>query len=69
MYKLIGLAVAALPVVMFLRAVLARHSKKRAEAISDFRRQFDLLIWLILAFIGCAIVYSAAKLVFDFMSR
>jgi hypothetical protein len=54
---------------MFLRAVLARHSKKRAEAISDFKRQFDLLIWLILAFIGCAIVYSAAKLVFDFMSR
>jgi hypothetical protein len=69
MYKLIGIAVAALPVVLFLRAILVRQSKKRVQAISDFKRQLDLLVWGILLFIGCAVVYSAAKLVFDFATR
>ncbi len=69
MYKLIGIAVAALPVVLFLRAVLMRQSKKRAQAISDFKKQVDLLVWLILILIGCAIAYSITKLLLEFLSK
>jgi hypothetical protein len=32
-------------------------------AASDFRKQIDYLVWLILLAIGCGIVYSVGKLV------
>jgi hypothetical protein len=69
MYKLIGIAVAALPVVLFLRALLVRQSKKRTQAISDFKKQVDLLVWLILIFIGCAVAYTIVKLLLEFLSK
>ena len=69
MFKLIGILVAAAPLVLFLRAILLRHSKKRAQALSDFRKQLDLAVSLILILIGCAIVYSVAKLIYEIVSR
>ena len=69
MYKLIGIAVAAIPVVLFLRAILVRQSKKRAQALSDFKKRMDTLVSLVLVLIGCAVVYAIAKLIYDFLSR
>ena len=69
MYKLIGIAVAAIPVVLFLRAILVRQSKKRAQALSDFKKRMDSSVGLILVFIGCAIAYAIAKLIYEFLSR
>ena len=69
MYKLIAIAVAAIPVVLFLRAILVRQSKKRAQALSDFTKRMDTLVSLALLLIGCAVVYAIAKLIYDFLSR
>ncbi len=66
MYKLIGLILAALPVVLFLRAIFFGRSKKRSQAVSEFKKQLDYAVWVILFFIGCAVVYSVAKLVYQF---
>jgi hypothetical protein len=63
MYKLITIAVAAIPVILFLRAVFPGQSKKLSQATSDFRRQVDYLVWAMLILIGCGIVYSIVKLV------
>jgi hypothetical protein len=68
-YKLIAIAVAAIPVVLFLRAILVRQSKKRAQALSDFKQRMDTLVSLFLVFIGCAVVYAIAKLIYEFLSR
>jgi hypothetical protein len=65
MYKLITIAVAAIPVVLFLRAVFPGQSKKLSQAASDFRRQVDYLVWAMLILIGCGIVYSIVKLVMN----
>jgi O-antigen/teichoic acid export membrane protein len=66
MYKFIGIALAVMPVVLFLRAIFMGRSKKRSQAVSEFKKQLDYAVWVILFFIGCAFVYSVGKLVFQF---
>jgi hypothetical protein len=56
---------AAVPIVLFLRAILVRQSKKRAQAVSDFKKQMDYLVWATLFVIGCGVVYSIVKLLFQ----
>jgi uncharacterized membrane protein YadS len=65
MYKLIGIALAIMPIVLFLRAIFMR-SKKRSQAVSKFKKQLDFAVWLILFFIACAVVYSVGKLIYQF---
>ncbi len=68
MYKLIGIAVAAIPIVLFLRAIFIRRAKQRSQALSDFKKQIDVLVSLILLVIACAVVYAIAKLVYDLLT-
>jgi hypothetical protein len=66
MIKFIGIILAVMPVVLFLRAIFMGRSKKRSEAVSEFKKQLDFAVSVILFFIGCAVVYSVAKLIFHF---
>jgi uncharacterized membrane protein YadS len=63
MYKFIAIILALMPVVLFLRAIFMR-SKKRSQAVSEFKKQLDYAIWVILFLIGCAVVYSIGKLIY-----
>jgi hypothetical protein len=65
-YKLITILAAAIPIILFLRAIFFGRSKAMKLAISDFRKQIDYLVWMILFVIGCGIVYSAGKLIYSF---
>src|SRR5215467_5340401 len=64
MYKLIGIILAAMPVVLFLRAMFM-GSRKRSQAVSNFKKQVDYLVWAILVMIGCGLVFSIGKLIYD----
>ena len=64
MLKLIGIIIAAMPVILFVRAMFM-GSKRRAQAVSDFRRQVDYLVWGILLLIGLVLVFSIGKLILD----
>jgi hypothetical protein len=64
MLKFIGIALALMPIFLFLRAIFMR-SKKR-QVVSEFRKQLDYAVSLILFFIGCAIVYAVAKLIYQY---
>jgi uncharacterized membrane protein YbjE (DUF340 family) len=64
MYKLIGIIVAAMPVILFVRAMFM-GSKKRSQAVSNFKKQVDYVVWVILFFIGCGVAYGIAKLIYD----
>ena len=66
MLKFIGIVLALMPIVLFLRAVFMR-SKKRSQAVSEFKKQLDYAVWLILFFIACAIVYAVAKLIYQYL--
>ena len=65
MYKLITILVAAIPIILFLRTIFFRRSKAMKLAVSDFRKQIDYLVWVILLAIGCGIVYSVGKLIYS----
>ena len=62
MYKFISIILAMLPVILFLRTMLLGQLK-RSQAMSDFRRQVDYVVWIILILIGCGLVYSIGKLI------
>jgi hypothetical protein len=64
MLKLIGIIVAAIPVVLFLRSLLAGRVKRRSPMMADFRRQIDRLVWILLVVIACAIIYTIVKLIY-----
>jgi hypothetical protein len=55
-YKLITILAAAIPIILFLRAIFLGRSKAMKLALSDFRQQIDYLVWMILFVIGCGIV-------------
>jgi hypothetical protein len=64
-YKLITILAAAIPIILFLRAIFFGRSKAMKLALSDFRKQIDYLVWMILFAIGCGIVYSVGKLIYS----
>jgi len=66
MYKLIGIILAALPVVLFLKAIMGQ-SRKRSQAVSDFKKQMDYVFWVIMVLVGCGVVYSLGKLLYEFV--
>jgi len=59
---LISIILAAIPVILFLRTIFIGRVK-RSQAVSDFRKQIDYLVWIILILIGCGLVYSLGKLI------
>ena len=63
MYKLIVLIAAAVPVILLLRAIFAGRSQKTSRAFSEFKKQLDYLVWVILFVIGCVFIYSVANLI------
>jgi hypothetical protein len=65
MYKLMGIMLAAIPVVLFLRTIFTAQSKKRSQAVSNFKKQVDYLVWVILFLIGCEVVYLIATLILN----
>jgi hypothetical protein len=62
MYKLITIILAAIPVILFLRTIFIGQLK-RSQAVSEFRKQIDYLVWIVLILIGCGLVYSLGKLI------
>jgi len=67
MLKLIGIIVAAMPLIVFMRAIFM-GSKRRSQAMSNFRKQVDYAVWAILFMIGVGLVFSVGKLIYDFGS-
>ncbi len=63
MYKFIVIIAAAMPTILLLRALFVGRSKKASHALSEFKKQIDYLVWVILFVIGCVFVYSVANLI------
>jgi hypothetical protein len=63
MYKLIGIILVSIPVVLFLRTIFTAQSKKRSQAVSNLKKQVDYLVWVILFLIACEVVYFIGTLI------
>jgi uncharacterized membrane protein YbjE (DUF340 family) len=64
MLKLIGIVIAAMPVILFARAIFM-GSRRRRQAVSNFKKQMDVAVWAILFMIGLGLAVSIGKLVYD----
>jgi predicted permease len=62
MSKLIAILVAVIPIILFLKNIFGR-SQAMKRASSELRRQIDYMVWAILFFILCGIVYSVVNLI------
>ena len=64
MYKLIAIVVAAIPVILFLKTLVFGKSKVMQQASSSFRKQVGYVAWGMVFLVGCAFLYSVAKLIY-----
>ncbi|MBM3530419.1 MAG: hypothetical protein FJX62_20235 [Alphaproteobacteria bacterium] len=60
--KLLALAVAVIPVLLFARSVLFRRPTRMSQNVQQFKRQFDILIWMFIAAIGVVGAITAARM-------
>jgi hypothetical protein len=62
LFKIIAFIAAAVPLILFVRAVFFQRTTKLGEGVKEFKKQFDLAIWIFLGLIGCIVVFAAGKL-------
>jgi hypothetical protein len=62
LFKIIAFIAAAVPLILFVRAVFFQRTTKLGEGVKEFKKQFDLAIWIFLGLIGCVVVFAAGKL-------
>jgi hypothetical protein len=62
MFKLLTIAMAMIPIFLFLRNVFGRSPVVK-QAVSEFQRQVDYLVWIIFFCVAIAVVYSLVNLI------
>ena len=68
--KLIALIAAALPIVMFLRRLMAGRKRptRFSEGMKEFKRQADIAVWIFIALVGAIFAVAAGKLAWSWWS-
>ena len=61
--KTIAFIAAAIPVYLFVRAVFFRRTSRLGEGMKEFRKQFDLAIWIFLGVVGVIFAVAIGKLI------
>jgi len=62
LFKIIAFIAAAIPLVLFVRAVFFQRRTRLGAGVKEFKKQFDLAIWIFIGLIGCLVVFAAGKL-------
>ena len=60
--KLIALLAAAIPAILFVRALMGRRQTKLGGALREFKTQIDLAIYIFIGIIGVIVAFAAGKL-------
>jgi hypothetical protein len=60
--KLLALAAAAIPVLLFARTVLLRRPTRFSRNFREFKRQVDFAVWLLIAIIGAVGAFALARM-------
>ena len=60
--KLIALISAAIPLILFLRAVFGKRPSKLGAAMREAKKQIDLAIYIFIGIIGLVVAFAAGKL-------
>jgi multisubunit Na+/H+ antiporter MnhB subunit len=60
--KFIALISAAIPVILFLRAVFGKRPSKLGAAWREAKKQIDLAIYIFIGIIGAIVAFALGKL-------
>ena len=66
--KLLALAVAVIPVLLFVRSVMFRRPTRYSQGVQQFKRQFDVFIWLFIATVGAIAAVTVARMAWTWWS-
>jgi hypothetical protein len=60
--KLIALAAAVIPAILFVRAMIGRRPGRLGTALREAKKQIDLAIYIFLGIVGGVVAFAASKL-------
>ena len=66
--KLLALAIAVIPVLLFARSVLFRKPTRYSQGLQQFKRQVDILLWVFIATVGVIGALTLARMAWTWWS-
>jgi multisubunit Na+/H+ antiporter MnhB subunit len=63
LFKIIAFVAAAIPLILFVRAMFFRRPTRISEGVKEFRKQIDFAVWIFLGLVGCVLVFAAGRLI------
>jgi hypothetical protein len=60
--KIIAFIAAAIPIILFVRAMFFRRPTRLGQVFSEFKKQIDYAVWIFLVLIACVALFAAGKL-------
>jgi hypothetical protein len=60
--KIIAFISAAIPLILLLRKIFGGRKTKLGVALTEFRKQIDMAIYIFLGLIGCLVAFAFGKL-------
>jgi hypothetical protein len=67
--KFIAFISVAIPLILFLRRMFAGRRTKLGTALTEFRKQIDMAIYIFLGLIGCLVAFALGKLVWTWWTQ
>jgi hypothetical protein len=67
--KIIAFISAAIPLILFLRAMLGNRKTKLGAAFADFKKQIDLAIYIFLGIIAAIVIIALGKLAWTWWTQ
>ena len=68
LFKIIAFAVAAYPVILFVRSVLLRKPTRFSTALKEFKKEVDFAVYVFIGLVSCTIVYALGRLLWTWLS-
>jgi hypothetical protein len=62
-FKIMAFIAAAIPIVLFIRAIFFRRTTRISDGLKEFKKQANLAVSIFLFLVGCVVVVAAGKLV------
>ena len=61
-FKIIAFIAAAIPIVLFVRAVFFQRTTRFSESFKEFKKQANLAVTIFLVLVGCIVAVAVGKL-------
>ncbi len=68
-FKIIAFMAAAIPIILFLRAIFFRRPTRMSEAFQELKKQVNLAVSILLVMITCIVIVALGHLAWTWWSH